>query len=359
VNIRPIDVIEKILEAGRCSPSADNSQPWKLRVHENKIDVIHDTTRSTRTALYNIDGVFDFLGLGMLVENIAQAASSLGFSTDVEESFSGDHELRLTVTLTPSSPSASSPSLYDSIFKRATDRRGYERKCLRPAIKCSLETLAKQAGHTLYFVEDKKELEAVAQHLGSGDRLFWGNALMRENLLSMLRLDERIPSTDGLPLYTLGLGATGPLLVYVLGLAKRFPVLYPLLGAAVSQGSQKTIRASGALCLLTAPLNPDLTQSAVAGGRIFERLWLTLESENVRLQPLFAPLVLMANEERGSEGLSPKEIKQAARITNFFKEKWPCLRDKERAIAFFRVGYSTLPPLPPSPKRPLSALIEN
>ena len=292
------------------------------------------------------------------MENIAQAASFLGFTTDIQESFSGDHEFSLTVTLIPSSLVASSPSLYESISTRAADRRAYETKSLNPALKHSLETLAKQAGHTLYFVEEKKELEAVAQHLGLGDRLFWGNALMRENLLSMLRLDERIPSTDGLPLYTLGLGSTGPLLVYILGLAKRFPVLYQLLGLAVSQGSQKTIRASGAVCLLTAPTHPDLTKSALAGGRIFERLWLTLESQNLRLQPLFAPLVLMTNEERGSGGLSSEEIKQAARITNFFKEKWPFLRDKERAIAFFRVGHSTLPPLPPSPKRPLSALME-
>jgi hypothetical protein len=171
-------------------------------------------------------------------------------------------------------------------------------------------------------------------------------------------LDERIPSTDGLPLYSLGLGSKGPALVFILGMAKRFPVFWPLLGSAVSQGSKKTISSSGALCLLTAPANPDLTKSAVAGGRIFERLWLTLESQNARLQPLFAPLVLLTNEERGGEGLSPEEIKQAARITSFFREKWPALREKERAIAFFRVGYSNLPPLPPSPKRPLSALLE-
>jgi hypothetical protein len=182
---------------------------------------------------------------------------------------------------------------------------------------------------------------------------------MRNHLLSMLRLDEGIPSTDGLPLYTLGLGSKGPFLLYLLGLAKRFPALYPLLGLAVSQGSQQTIRSSGALCLLTAPSNPDLTKSALAGGRVFERLWLTLESQRVRLQPLCAPLVLITNEERGSQGLSPEEIKQAARITNFFKEKWPWLRDKERAVAFFRVGYSNLPPLYPAPKRPLSALMEN
>ncbi len=349
--------IEKILEAGRCSPSADNSQPWKLRIHENKIEVVHDLTRSTRTALYNIDGVFDFIGLGMLVENIAQAASFMGFSTDIQESSPGNHELRLAVTLTPSSLAGSSPSLYESISKRAADRRSYERRPLSAVLKRSLEALVKQAGHMLYVVEEKREIEAASERLGLGDRLFWGNALMREHLLSMLRLDERIPSTDGLPLYTLGLGSTGPLLVYILGLAKRFPVLYPLLGLAVSQGSQKTIRSSGALCLLTAPTHPDLTKSALAGGRIFERLWLTLESQNVRLQPLFAPLVLMTNEERGSAGLSPEEIKQAARITNFFKEKWPSLREKERAIAFFRVGYSILPPLPPSPKRPLSALM--
>ena len=354
-----MNVIDKILEAARCSPSADNSQPWKLRVHENKIEVVHDAQRSARSALYNIDGVFDFVGLGMLVENIAQAASFLGFSTNIQDSFSGDHGLRLTVTLKPSPPSASSPSLYESISRRAADRRKYETKPLSQVLKQSMESLAKQAGHMLYFVEEKKELEAAAWKLGLGDRVFWGNALMRNHLLSMLRLDERIPSTDGLPLYTLGLGSKAPVLISILKLAKRFPALYPLLGLAVSQGSQQTIRSSGALCLLTAPSNPDLTKSALAGGRIFERLWLTLESQSVRLQPLCAPLVLITNEERGSEGLSPEEIKQVARITNFFKEKWPCLRGKERAIAFFRVGYSNLPPLPPSPKRPLSALMEN
>ena len=351
--------IDKILEAARCSPSADNSQPWKLRVHENKIEVVHDVKRSARSVLYNIDGVFDFLGLGMLVENIVQAASSLGLSADMHETFSGAAKLRLTVTLKPSSLPASSPSLYESIFKRAADRRVYKTKSLSPVLKRSMETLAKQAGHTLYIVEEKKEVAATARHLGLADRLFWGNALMRDHLISMLRLDERIPSTDGLPMYTLGLGSKGPILLSVLKLAKRFPVLWPVLGLAVSQGSQQTIRSSGALCLLTAPSNPDLAKSAVAGGRIFERLWLTLESENVRLQPVFAPLVLMTNEERGSEGFSPEEIKQAARITNFFKEKWPVLREKEKAIAFFRVGYSNLRALPPSPKRPLSELMEN
>jgi nitroreductase len=354
-----MDAIDKILEAARCSPSADNSQPWKLRVQENKIEVIHDVQRSARTVLYNIDGVFDFLGLGMLVENIAQAASFFGFSADIHEFSSPDHELRITVTIKASSLSASSPSLYESISTRAADRRPYERRPLSPVLKCSLETLAKQADHTLYFFEEKKEIGAAAQYLGSGDRLFWGNALMRDHLVSMLRMDERIPSTDGLPLYSLGLGSKGPVLASILRLAKRFPVLYPLLGLAVSQGSQQTIRASGALCMLTAPSNPDLTKGALAGGRIFERLWLTLESQSVRLQPLFAPVVFMTNEAHGSQGLSPAEIKQAARITNFFKEKWPTLREKESAIAFFRVGYSNLPPLPPSPKRPLSALMEN
>ena len=119
-----MDVMDKILEAGRCSPSADNSQPWKLRVREKKIDVIHDVERSTRTALYNTDGEFDFIGLGMCVENIAQAASFLGFSTEVQESFSGD--LHLTLAFTPSSL-PSSDSLYESISKRAADRRSYEK----------------------------------------------------------------------------------------------------------------------------------------------------------------------------------------------------------------------------------------
>jgi nitroreductase len=350
------DVINKILEAGRCSPSADNSQPWKLRVHEKKIEVIHDIKRSTRTALYNMDGEFDFIGLGMLVENLAQAASFFGFSTDIQESVSGD--LHLTLTLTPSSV-ASSASLYESISKRAADRRTYDKRPLSPMLKSSLETVAKEAGHTLYFIEEKKELDVAAQYLSLADRVLWGNALLRDNLVSMLRVDKRVPSTDGLPLYSLGLGAKAPLLAHLLGLAKRFPVLYPVLGMAASEDSKKAIRSSGALCLLTSPSGPDVRKSALAGGRIFERLWLTLESQSARLQPLFAPLDFMTIEARGSKGLSTLEIKRAGGVTKFFKEKWPSLLGRERAIAFFRVGYSNFPPLPPSPKRPLSALMEN
>src|SRR3989344_2987903 len=75
-------LITQILEAALLAPSADNTQPWRVRVAGESIDVFHVPERDITP--YDSLHRGSAVAHGAFIENAAIAAAGLGRSLEVE-----------------------------------------------------------------------------------------------------------------------------------------------------------------------------------------------------------------------------------------------------------------------------------
>jgi nitroreductase len=131
--------VERILEAARWAPSGDNAQPWRFRIESDK-----DVTVSIHCERGNVyeyrDGEPTLISAGTLLENIAIAAPTFGKAASWrylgKEGDTHRIAVRLENDTLPPHP------LYDAIWRRSVDRRGYRTRALTPDMKAQLTSAA-------------------------------------------------------------------------------------------------------------------------------------------------------------------------------------------------------------------------
>lgn len=114
--------IDEMLEYACRAPSVHNTQPWRWRVHGNRVELFADFKRQL---LYTDPARRDLLiSCGAALHHLQMAASGFGWAARVRRlpDPSDDRHLA-TVTLTPSRPDGTDTSLLESIRARRTDRR--------------------------------------------------------------------------------------------------------------------------------------------------------------------------------------------------------------------------------------------
>ena len=152
---------------------------------------------------------------------------------------------------------------------------------------------------------------------------------------------EALEKRDGFPLKNLEAGLAGELFLKV---TKPWPVMNFAnkigLGRMVALNAwQGVVNSSGAGLLLMDKINE---QGFIKGGRALEKVWLTLTSRDIHLQPMTAAtlfylrLILKQNEKHGF-------LKQHKEILTAFQNEYKalfCLSNKESKaqILLFRFG---------------------
>jgi hypothetical protein len=346
-----MQVLRDIVNSIRHTPSADNTQPWQVKLQENTLTIQHDTLQSVTNPLYNIDYFADYVSLGMLLENLAIALRHHGISYEIK--VVREHSpWQATVTCqAKTSENDQTQEYFKLIPQRYTDRRKYHSEPLDRNIRAKLEQLASCSGARLFWKEGRVLIKRYAPILALGDSLVWQNSYMRNNLIRMLRFGKNTPQ-DGLPLKSLGISWEKRLfLAYMIRIAPKFPSLWNLLGYTAQGHTKELIRNTGALCALSIPHLPRNSSEAYQeGGKVFQRIWLELTKEHISLQPIFLVPALLLNQEKNLGGLTKKQQQISRRITSFFQSEFPSL-SQETLVAFFRIGYPRYSPLEPAPKR--------
>lgn len=70
------EIIKKIVEAGRQSPSATNAQPWRFRISQEYFEIF--IKRKSVGSLFDLDQEYTLHDAGICMANISRAAKALG-----------------------------------------------------------------------------------------------------------------------------------------------------------------------------------------------------------------------------------------------------------------------------------------
>jgi hypothetical protein len=94
----------------------------------------------------------------------------------------------------------------------------------------------------------------------------------------------------------------------------------------------------------------------IAGGRLFQRLWLTATSQNLSLHPLGA-LIFFTTKYRlnGGEGFAPKQRQKLRNVHHVLCDLFP-IKNDTALIMLFRIGYAA-PPTTTALRKPLEEVL--
>jgi hypothetical protein len=184
----------EFLRYATLAPSGHNTQPWKFRATEDRIDILPDDLR--RTPIVDPDDHHLFVSLGCAAENLALACGARGRPGELRFDPSGDG----SAVFEFSSGAASPSPLFDAIPKRQSSRGDYDGKPVGSADLRTLTAAVAVPGVDLVLIADRPQLDRVRDLVIAGnDAQMSDKAFLRE-LRSWIRFSPRqaLRTGDGL-----------------------------------------------------------------------------------------------------------------------------------------------------------------
>src|SRR5215472_4822321 len=291
--------VEYIVGYGVMAPSGANVQPWRFGFQNGELTLRNE--RSLEFEMLDLEDMATWVSFGAVVENMTLAARAIG----LEPALSlfpdpKDRDLVGRMRFTPRQPERD--KLLDSVPQRVANRQvPKQRVTLDPAVARSLESIAEAAGARLQICEDPERLKQYEELLQACDRLCFVNPIVFREFTGTFRWtrEEVEKKRDGLDVWTLE--------------APR-----PLLRALTVRANVESLKKAGALKIFDKPSQGRLTHSSALalltvrgfnprivfeGGRVVERLWLTVTAAGLSFQPLtFLPYFLMRVDRASGEG---------------------------------------------------------
>ncbi len=350
-------VFEKLVSYGIRAPSADNTQPWRFKIKNDSLLVIHDRGRAD--FLYNVRDIASLVALGAVIENICIAAGDSGYECAV--SYFPDNGRPDTVASIrlERSEKVSDP-LFSFIEKRRVNRRFYERRGLEAGVRDVLisESMCED-GIRLSVVEERASLKDIASMVGAGDQLLFGNKLLLSGLVPWIRWSrqEALLRRDGMSLDSLEINFLQKRLFRAI---KSWPLISFLnifgFSRIAALQSVKLIKSSSGVFLVAS--NGRAPLDYVKGGRVMQRAWLRASSLGLSVQPMtgitFLCSILQLDNGRG---LSEKEANIARKILGSLKKTFS-LKEEDGLVILCRIGYAA-PPSDKSLRRPVEEVLES
>ena len=284
--------IDRIVQAVLQVPSPENSQPWKIKVGENVLELFHSSERA-KIATFPDD--LSVLGIGMIAETLKLACSREGLEarlTFLLEERSDEHpwlraELHTVDNISPD-------PLAQALLLRHCDRRYYAGGSLDDPVFQEVRQEAKAIqGANLYFTDQYPN--EYLQLLKNADQIAMEWQEYSDDMAKWLRFtDKEIESTrDGMSWRTLLRG--NPNWRYYLRsrlwwLATRFdwfPQSLQKIDSYFDDSWELSPSSyddgAGIGCITTRSAS---VEDLVASGRLVIRLWLLLNLRGYGFQPL-------------------------------------------------------------------------
>ena len=335
------DAMTFLVKAGAQAPSGDNCQPWKFDMRENRIDLFLDPLKDE--SFFNVNQIASLISCGAVIENIKIAASALGLNTRIEsfEPKKNDNQVA-GIDLLPGGDQAD--PLSDQIWKRHTNRKFYDKKPLPQSVTDQLISSIEDFPETdLQVITDRKKMKKLAKMIFQVDRIRTEYRPLHDHLMSMIRFtdQEMIETRDGLPLKNLEAGIAGELF---LKMTKPWAVMNMMnrigVGRMVALHSYQGMVNSSGIGLLT--VNGTSGIDFLKGGQALQRLWLTLTSLGLQMQPMTAiTLFYLRRFLNGKGDFSKKHTAVLDRLEPEYKALFPKLNnDNPGQVMLFRFGFS-------------------
>ena len=331
-------LLRELARAGIAAPSADNTQPWRLRLLDDGIEILSD--KNQPPMFFDADGMATGIGCGALIENISITASTHGLTTDA--SYAGNHGTPLARLHFTLDADQQSNTLVSAIHKRQTERRLYRPgKPLPEMVLARLATaLEAQPGFHLHRYDEPHLRNGIISLLTTTDRIRFNHPLVHVDFYDTLRFGTSAEQThDGLAKHTLGIE---PFFIPVLKFLRPWKRMHFF----NRLGLHYVMALRGAwLPLKSAPhivaLSCQNETSDIDAGRQMERFWLSATLEGLSLQPFGAlPLFLARLSRLDGEGFDAAQITTLRHLEARLHELTPSLDPmRERIFMLFRIGY--------------------
>jgi hypothetical protein len=248
-----------------------------------------------------------------------------------------------TLTLAASGRFLSKDPLGGLLGARYTNRRFYRKK---PVPATLIDTLKKAVldfpGVNLHLITRKKDLHTLAKLVYAVDRIRTEYRPLHEHLCKMIRFtdEDAMVKRDGLPIKNIEAGLAGELFLKA---TRPWPVMSMAnkigLGRLVALHAMTGIRRSSGSALLT--VDGVRALDFLTGGRVLERLWLTLNKYGLCMQPMTAiTLFRMRWLLEGKDAFSNLHQKVLEDVWKDFQTLFPDADlDMHGQIMLFRFGY--------------------
>lgn len=267
MNAQNQDFIQMVKAAVR-APSGHNTQPWQFKLTENEIEIIPNLTKTLPAVDPNRRELF--ISLGCATENLCIAASTLGYTTDMQIEENGSIRIALHKQAVQADP------LFKQINIRQTDRNVYEYKAVdQKVLQECLQTVPRQESVKFYAWEKgSAEFDTLRQYVMKGNLIQMADSGFKDELKSWMRYNKKDSesSMDGLAYNVFG----APNL-------PRFiskPVMSSFLNSRKQNNDDSKKIASSSHFVLITSLH-DQKQDWILVGRCLERFLLKTTEEGI------------------------------------------------------------------------------
>jgi hypothetical protein len=339
-----VDGEKRPLHAAILAANPHDTQPWLFEVHEGSITVLADRARHL--------GSFDpfrremHLGLGAAIENLVRAAGAEGYSAYVRpvagrltNSPGPEPVVVAHITLDPGAPGRD--PLFEAIADRHTNRGVYLDKPIATEILHSLAETAVSDGVLVAFIGDAKARSDMASLIVDATARIIADPQMSADSAHWIRTGRREVGThrDGISIDSAGLS---PLLT---AFAKLMPDQSPASADQYWLAHTRDIQVHAPILGVVLVRDRLDMASAIAAGRVWQRLHLAATTMGIAAQPLNQPVECVDRNTM----LGRPDTFQKALVDFALAPGW-------QPTFAFRLGYAEKPALP-SPRRPLSDVI--
>ncbi len=322
---------QRLIEAARLAPSADNSQPWQYDWENDALNLWIDAQRSggVSDARY----VLSDLAIGACIENIAILAKSLGFSTQTDYLPDEPNSPLWAAKLSFSPSDPGDEVLTQAIEQRHTNRSFPWSGPISQITKQAICSATEQFPNTkLTWLDGTALYKTALKAMWKAESLRFKSQHLHQELFSSIRFDIGYKATceEGLAPATL---AIEPPLKSAFKALKHWRLMRILnfLGMNYLIGFRSAVLPcllSPGLCLLS--LSKTDRPAIIKAGRSLERAWLTANTQGLAVQPFAAAGVL-------SLGLSQLEQRHAhtpQKIASTMQK----LDNNHHGLIFLRMG---------------------
>lgn len=180
------------------APNGHNTQPWRFRIGDGRIDILPDFSR--RTPVVDPDDHHIFVSLGAAAENLSLASAArgapgvIGFDPGNTPGSTG-----AVVFAFESARPIPSP-LFDAITMRQSTRADYDGRSVSPADLGALATAAAVPGVDLVLLTDRSRMDRLRDLVVAGNSRQMADPAFVLELKSWLRFNPKqaLRTRDGL-----------------------------------------------------------------------------------------------------------------------------------------------------------------
>lgn len=316
-------VLDRVLEAGRWSPSADNTQPWRFHIASNThfdvcIKLDHDNIYEYRRSEPTL------LAVGMLLETMRLRAAHYGHTLRWSIAEETDDALRIECVIAPSPSATAEPQLDHMIELRRVERSMLSSRRLTLEEKSTLEGVL---GANLQIQWHEPFSARLAQT--------WLNvkvAALRFKTPETIPVHQKVVRFDtpfpryGLPAKGLGLsGLARGIMQWALSSKTKARWLIGRLGGAYYAAFEMDVLpglASSAHYTIAAskPVDQMPTSGILEIGQNIQRFWLKSSKLGLAFQPSCAAICFYSYGVSGEAfSASKRRLKEAKRFASAFE----------------------------------------